>query len=97
MEKCIICDNIPEDGKLICSHHDDSFRYQLLDRFRADCEFFLGNGKRRVEVLWANSVERHIRIMRELHNSFREDAKPQWMIVEQIDYYEKEMLKEETK
>lgn len=30
----------------IISTHDEKYRYMLLDRMRADCTYFLDNGKR---------------------------------------------------
>ena len=37
--------------------HDDTFRYQLLDRLRMDCDYYLGYGNRNPRYLWAGSVE----------------------------------------
>lgn len=46
--------------------------YRLLDRLRADCEYFLGAGGRAEKHLWAGSVYEQIVKMRELY-----DALPQ--------------------
>jgi hypothetical protein len=33
--------------------HDKEFRYQLLDRLKLDCEYYLGHGNRYPKNLWA--------------------------------------------
>lgn len=68
----------------------DEFRYMLLDRMRTDCEYFLGNGNRNENRLWAGNVEDQIQTMKDLYNSFKE--KPEWITMEDIENYEKQML-----
>ena len=34
-------------------HRDSVFRYQLLDRLRSDCEYYLNYGNRHPNTLWA--------------------------------------------
>lgn len=34
-------------------------RYQMLDRMRQDCEYFLGCGNRVTKYLWAGNVADH--------------------------------------
>lgn len=68
-----------------------SFRYQLLDRMRMDCEYFLGYGGRHCKYLWAGNIEEQITYMRELWNSFAEEEKPVWLSMEQIDLYAMKM------
>lgn len=67
--------------------------YMLLDRLRSDCNYFLGNGNGYEGHLWANTVEEHIQKMKEIHNSFSKADKPQWLTMEQIEEYERKMLK----
>jgi len=69
--------------------HEDSYRYQMLDRFRHDCGYFLGDAKRNPEKLWAKDVKTHIEYMKALWNSFTE--KPEWLTWEEIEEYEKAM------
>lgn len=71
---------------------DDRFRYMLLDRMRSDCDYFLGNGQIYGNHLWAENVTDQIGYMKALWNSFPEDGKPEWLTMEQILNYEKEML-----
>ena len=35
-------------------HRDSVFRYQLLDRLRSDCEYYLNYGNRHPKSLWAD-------------------------------------------
>ena len=72
--------------------HEESFRYQMLDRMRMDCNYYLGNGQIYGNHLWAGEVEEQISYMKGLWNSFAEDQKPQWLTWEQILQYEKDML-----
>ena len=70
---------------------DYSFDYQLLDRLRSDCRYYL-DGHRNPDLLWAGSVEEQIKEMRKLYNSFPSDKKPQWITEEDINHFEVEML-----
>lgn len=67
--------------------------YMLLDRLRSDCNYFLGNGNGYEGHLWADTVEEHIKKMKEIYNSFSKADKPQWLTMEQIEEYERKMLK----
>lgn len=68
---------------------DRSGDYALLDRLRADCEYFLGAGGRSEKHLWAGSVYAQIKKMRELHDALPE--KPEWLTTEAIDRYAAQM------
>ena len=70
---------------------DDEFRYQLLGRLKSDCDYYLGNGNRSDKSLWAGNVKDQIQTMKDLYNSFSDDMKPDWISLEDIDNYEKEM------
>ena len=59
--------------------------YRLLDRLRADCEYFLGAGNRAEKHLWAGSVYAQIVKMRELYDALPQ--KPEWLTKEMIDDY----------
>lgn len=72
---------------------DYSFDYQLLDRLRSDCRYYL-DGHRNPDLLWAGSVEEQIKEMRKLYNSFPSDKKPLWITEEDINHFEAEMLKD---
>ena len=59
--------------------------YLILDRLRADCEYFLGAGNRAKKHLWAGSVYAQIVKMRELYDALPQ--KPEWLTKEMIDDY----------
>ena len=59
--------------------------YLILDRLRADCEYFLGAGNRAEKHLWAGSVYAQIVKMRELYDALPQ--KPEWLTKEMIDDY----------
>ena len=77
--------NIPETKP-----SDYSFEYQLLDRLRSDCDYYLGAGGRSDKNLWAGNPEGQIAKMKELWNELPE--KPEWLSMEDIEAYEKEMI-----
>ena len=61
----------------------------LLDRLRADCDYFLGAGGRSEKHLWAGSVYAQVKKMRELYDALPE--KPEWLTAEAIDRYAVQM------
>ena len=61
----------------------------LLDRLRADCDYFLGAGGRSEKHLWAGNVHAQIRKMRELYDALPE--KPEWLTADAIDHYAAQM------
>ena len=71
-----------EQEKSVLEHNPD---YRLLDRLRADCEYFLGAGNRAEKHLWAGSVYAQIVKMRELYDALPQ--KPEWLTKEAIDDY----------
>lgn len=70
---------------------NDTFKYQLLSRMKQDCEYYLGYGNRSEKVLWSGTVKEHIADMKELHNSFDDRFKPEWLTMEDIEEYERKM------
>lgn len=71
---------------------DAKFRYQLLDRLRSDCEYYLGAGHRNAKFLWAKDIQSHINLMRQLWFSFDITERPEWMSLALIQEYENRML-----
>ena len=71
--------------------HDSRFRYMLLGRLQSDCEYYLGYGNRSPKCLWAGNEAEQIEYMTKIHDSFGEDAKPEWLTMEQIKEYSREM------
>ena len=72
------------------------FNYMLLDRLKTDCDYYLGNGNRNKKYLWAGDEKKQIEKMKELYNSFSDDDKPEWITLENIEKYEKEMIIKEA-
>lgn len=70
------------------------FDYMMLDRWRSDCDYYLGYGNRNVSRLCADTPKEHIEAMKKLWLSFGEDEKPEWLTWEQILEYEKQMCEE---
>ena len=68
---------------------DYGFEYQLLDRLRTDCDYFLGAGSRLEKHLWAGSVRGQIAKMRELYDRLPE--KPEWLTLDDINKYAQRM------
>lgn len=75
---------------------DETFRYQLLGRMQTDCNYFLGNGNGHNKFLWGGNVETQIAYMRALYDSFPNEKKPEWITIEDIDNYQKEMIEKEA-
>lgn len=70
----------------------NKFNYMMLDRLRSDCDYFLGYGHRSTSRLCEGNVVDHIKRMKELHNSFPEGQKPEWLTYESILEYERQMM-----
>lgn len=73
------------------THKDIEFKYRLLSRLQQDCKYFLGNGNGTEKHLWAGNVDGQIKMMKDLYNSFSDNQKPEWISMEEIEGYEKEM------
>lgn len=72
------------------NEEDDKFNYMMLDRLKQDCEYFLGFGNRNEKQLWAGNVQDQIAEMRKIYDKLPE--KPEWISLEDIDNYERQML-----
>ena len=75
-----------QQEKTVLEHNQE---YQLLDRLRSDCEYFLGAGNRAEKHLWTGSVRAQIAKMWELYDMLPE--KPEWLTKETIDDYAERM------
>jgi len=71
---------------------DEKFKYQMLGRLQSDCEYFLGNGHRCDKHLWAGNPADQIKEMKKIYNEVSE--KPEWLTLEQIEDFEKKMVKQ---
>ena len=73
----------------ITEANQDEYNYMLLDRLKQDCEYYLGNGNRNAKYLWAGNEDGQIAEMRKIYNQLKE--KPEWLILDDINNYAKEM------
>lgn len=79
------------DIEKILGSKDMKFRYMMLDRMRADCDYYLGNGRLYGNHLWAGNEERQIEYMKAIWKSFPADQKPEWLSYEDILNYGQRM------
>lgn len=70
---------------------NDSFLYSLLDRIRINCSYYLSFVNRDKSILWAKDELEQIEYMKAIYNYLEE--KPEWLTMEDILNYEKEMCK----
>ncbi|MBO5319038.1 MAG: hypothetical protein J6B01_04420 [Ruminococcus sp.] len=67
------------------------FRYQLLDRMRQDCEYYIRNDFKTGNCLWAGDQIRQIEVMKIIWSSFPDNDKPEWLTWEEILEFERKM------
>ncbi len=67
------------------------FEYQLLARLQMDCEYFLGHGNRCEKHLWAGNVAAQIAKMKKLYDILIPLGEIEWINLNDISHYEKEM------
>lgn len=70
---------------------DKTFNYQMLDRLKQECEYFLGAGNRQEKNLHQSSIEKQIEYMKVIYNSFEENEKPEWCKLQDIENYKLKM------
>lgn len=69
--------------------------YMLLSRMQQDCEYYLNEGNRNANNLWAGNETAQITEMKRLYNSFEDSQKPQWLSMQDIERYEDLMCNNE--
>ena len=62
-------------------------KYQLLDRMKSDCEYYLNGGRKQVKYLWSKSVDAQISNMKELLSSIPQEKRPEWLTYADIKRY----------
>lgn len=77
------------ESKKMALENRDGFAYRLLSRMCMDCDYFLNAGGRHEKFLWSGNVDEQITDMKFIYNSLKE--KPEWLTMEQIEAWEKEM------
>ncbi|WP_195840398.1 LPD11 domain-containing protein [Clostridium porci] len=95
---CAVKDNatISEEIHTLLETHDNTFLYQLLDRMRQDCAYYLSFGGRHNKYLWAGNPDAQILYMKAIWTHFKEGEKPEWLTMEDIEGFETKM-KEDLK
>lgn len=86
--------NVNEELKELLSQ-DNRYKYMMLDRLIQDCKYYLGYGNRCSKHLWAKDEHKQIELIKGLYNSFSEDEKPNFITMEDIKYYKKQMCDKE--
>ena len=94
-KKCV--PNIKEDADpsnvdFIFSSKDKKYPYQMLSRLKSDCDYYLGAGNRADKHLWALNPKDQIAYMKAIYDRLEE--KPDWLTLDQINDYKKQMLSE---
>ncbi len=72
--------------------HEPRFRYMMLSRMKQDCDYYLGNGNRSTNHLWAGGEREQIEHMKAIWNTFPEEDKPEWLTWDEILDYERNMI-----
>ena len=72
------------------SKYEPKFRYMMLSRMKQDCDYYLGNGNRSTNHLWAGNEVDQISNMIALWNTFEPEDSPEWLTWDElIDYAQK--------
>lgn len=87
---CTVNEEVECDEPFV--RHPREFDYMMLSRMQSDCDYFLGNGNGYEGHLYGGSVEAICDEMEHLWKSFTDEEKPEWLTLEQITEYRKQML-----
>lgn len=74
------------------ARHPRERDYRMLSRLESDCKYFLGNGNGYEGHLYYKEINEHCNEMKKLYESFSDEDKPEWISLEKIETYRKEML-----
>lgn len=73
------------------SRYEPKFRYMMLSRMKSDCDYYLGNGNRSANHLWAHNEADQIANMKALWNTFEPEDSPEWLTWDELADYAKRM------
>lgn len=73
------------------SRYEPKFRYMMLSRMKQDCDYYLGNGNRSTNHLWAQDERSQLENMIALWKTFDKDDKPEWLTWADIVEYAQRM------
>ena len=83
--------NNPKDDPSYEREKANKHNYMMLDRLRADCDYFLGNGNGFLGHLYYKDIDKHIEEMKKIYNSFSKEEKPEWINLKDIENYQTQM------
>ena len=89
LEHQIDTQSVDNTSNLMENEDGQKFEYMMLSRLQSDCEYFLNYGKGSLNRLPSKNIDEHITYMKELWNKLK--IKPEWLSLEDILNYEKEM------
>ena len=70
--------------------YEPKFRYMMLSRMKSDCDYYLGNGNRSTNHLWAGNESDQIKNMVALWKTFKPEDSPEWLTWNELmDYAQK--------
>lgn len=73
------------------SKYEPKFRYMMLSRMKSDCDYYLGNGNRSTNHLWAGNEVDQISNMIALWNTFEPEDSPEWLTWDELMDYTRKM------
>lgn len=71
--------------------YEARFRYMMLSRMKSDCDYYLGNGNRYADHLWAGSEANQIANMKALWETFEPEDSPEWLTKDELKEYARQM------
>jgi len=71
--------------------YEPRFRYMMLSRMKSDCDYYLGNGNRYADHLWAGTEEKQIANMKALWDTFDSEDKPEWLTKDELKEYARQL------
>lgn len=73
------------------SRYEPKFRYMMLSRMKQDCDYYLGNGNRSTNHLWAHNEVDQIANMKAIWDTFEPEDKPEWLTLNDLIDYSRKM------
>lgn len=71
--------------------YEPRFRYMMLSRMKSDCDYYLGNGNRYADHLWAGNEFNQIMNMTALWETFEPEDSPEWLTKDELKEYARQM------
>ena len=71
--------------------YEPKFRYMMLSRMKQDCDYYLGNGGRSANHLWAHNEKDQIANMVALWKTFEPEDRPEWLTWDELFNYAHKM------